>query len=165
MHKRDERRLAGGAIVAAAAALLLGSGCRTTSDQRPSALAGPREGARSYRHAGRFWYIFDNVRHGTDKDRRAPVIRLWAALPLERPGQHVEIGAISPEPREIIVDPQSGNRVVYWKIERPAGERAAAARACRRALAIGADHNGSLATARKLIAKPYSTSASTALKP
>jgi len=82
-----------------------------------------REGKRVYTHRARYWYVMDNLGESSDEssDERKPFgVKLWAALPMNRPGQKVQVTQIQPEPQEILEDPVGGNRVVYWKtIQRP----------------------------------------------
>lgn len=61
---------------------------------------------------GRYWHFFDIP--ATDGQAE---IRLWVALPPNHRGQKVTVGDIRPEPCEIIEEPLTGNRVVFWRIK------------------------------------------------
>jgi hypothetical protein len=84
---------------------------------------------KAHSHRARYWYVIDNLGEKVgenggekvdEKEGKGFVVRLWAALPIDRPGQEVDVREIVPEPAEIIKDPVGGNRVVYWKVtERP----------------------------------------------
>ena len=83
-----------------------------------------QEGQRVYTHRARYWYVMDNLvakEVKPSEERQKPFsVKLWAALPLNRPGQEVKVGEIEPNPQEILEDPVGGNRVVYWKVtQRP----------------------------------------------
>jgi tetratricopeptide (TPR) repeat protein len=59
---------------------------------------------------GRYWYFIDGE------------FRLWAALPMDHPGQEVEIGEIYPEPYAVTTDELTGTTVVFWRLtDLPAG--------------------------------------------
>lgn len=79
---------------------------------------------KEYPHQGRYWYFFDNIQYA--KGDKPPAIRLWVALPLNRPGQKITMGKIHPPPTEILHDPLSGNKVAYWHMENPPQGRALA---------------------------------------
>jgi len=73
--------------------------------------------AKKASHKGRYWYFIDNVSYSYKDQERS--ILLWVSLPQDRPGQKVKVTNISPEPRELITEPQTGNKVVFWKIDSP----------------------------------------------
>lgn len=60
---------------------------------------------------GRYWHFFDRV-----SAEGAAEVRLWVALPPNHRGQDVTIGAIQPQPEEIVEDRLAGNRVVFWRL-------------------------------------------------
>lgn len=68
----------------------------------------------TFRRTGRYWYFVDNI---TREEGKQPSIRLWMALPQNRPGQKATIGQIVPEPIEILKDKATGNQVVFWQIK------------------------------------------------
>jgi len=90
-------------------AMVAGAASAASDPETAGAAAGSR-------HEGRYWYVVDNI--ATQPGQPASVT-LWAALPLERPGQHVSIGEIVPPPADIIEDPVAGNRVVLWVVNNP----------------------------------------------
>lgn len=61
---------------------------------------------------GRYWYFVDNLR--VRPGEKAEVL-LWAALPMDRPGQRAEVGKFSPEPADVLEDAENGNRIVHWR--------------------------------------------------
>ncbi len=61
---------------------------------------------------GSYWYVVDHITQVDDGAR----VRVWLSMPGDRPGQIVKIRNISPQPAEIIVDHDHGNRVVYWDV-------------------------------------------------
>jgi len=75
------------------------------------------------RLVGRYWYVVDNVTYA-DEHEGPREVRLWAALPVDRREHRVRLGPIRPDPAEILHDPRTGNRVVFWQVPAPAeGER------------------------------------------
>lgn len=71
---------------------------------------------------GRYWHFVEGVRRDPSYAGGKPEIRLWVALPVDRPEHRVRIGEISPPPTEVIEDPATGNRVVFWRIVDPPEE-------------------------------------------
>jgi transglutaminase-like putative cysteine protease len=71
-----------------------------------------------YKLTGRYWHVVDNVTHDDGDGPRE--ILLWAALPVDRREHRVTLGAIAPDPAEILTDPETGNRVVLWRVTDPA---------------------------------------------
>ncbi len=92
-------------------ALLAVSACATTLP--PSVVGEPRQ------RSGRYWYFVDNLRRAPGPAGAHPSLRLWVALPPERPGQAVRVGAFSPAPTELLVDAETGTRVAFWRLEPP----------------------------------------------
>jgi transglutaminase-like putative cysteine protease len=66
------------------------------------------------RHAGRYWYFVDNL-----VPDEGAVVRLWVALPRNRPGQAVTLGQLEPEPERIHEDPLTGNLVACFEVRDP----------------------------------------------
>lgn len=62
---------------------------------------------------GSFWYIIDNI---TDVTEGAEAV-IWVTLPPEWHGQEITLGDITPTPVAIIDDPQSGNRIIEWRLQ------------------------------------------------
>jgi len=98
--------------------------------------ASPRQRAEEppkvHARSGRYWLFVDNITHepasasqpssGAPAERAGQTpraIRLWVALPLDRPGQKVKLGSITPAPTELLRDADTGNRVVYWEVKDP----------------------------------------------
>jgi transglutaminase-like putative cysteine protease len=77
--------------------------------------AAPEPGTR---RTGTYWYFVDSV--VLDQlAKESPAVLLWAALPLNRPGQQVKILDIRPKPTEILEEPLGGNRVAFWRVDNP----------------------------------------------
>ena len=75
-----------------------------------------------YKLIGRYWHVVDNVGYAEGDGPRE--ILLWVALPVDRREHRVTLGAISPDPTEILTDVETGNRVVLWRVtEPPEGEQ------------------------------------------
>ena len=71
---------------------------------------------------GRYWHVVENVTHDEGDGPRQ--LTLWVALPVDRREHRVRVGAIQPDPSEILHDPETGNRVVVWRVTEPAqGDR------------------------------------------
>ena len=56
-------------------------------------------GGSAIERVGRYWYFVDHL-----VPEEGAVVRLWVGLPMNRPGQAVTLGAISPEPVRIHED-------------------------------------------------------------
>ena len=70
---------------------------------------------------GRYWYFVDHL-----VPEEGAVVRLWVALPMDRPGQAVTLGSISPEPVRIHEDVLTGNRIACFEVRDPPAEGALA---------------------------------------
>ena len=64
--------------------------------------------------AGRYWYFVDHL-----VPEEGAVVRLWVALPMNRPGQAVTLGELAPEPERIHEDPLTGNRIACFEVRDP----------------------------------------------
>jgi transglutaminase-like putative cysteine protease len=102
------------------ASLVLVGGLGRDAPAAPSSA----EEAGPVRRKGSYWFFVENITIDRERQRRAkdpprPRVRLWAALPIERRGQRVRVGAIEPRPEGILEDSETGNRVVLWDVRRP----------------------------------------------
>jgi transglutaminase-like putative cysteine protease len=61
---------------------------------------------------GSYWYIVDHV-VGAAPDA---LVEIWVALPVDRPGQRVQIIDIEPTPAVIVEDRDNGNRILSWRL-------------------------------------------------
>lgn len=67
---------------------------------------------------GSYWYVLDHV---VDVAPDASV-SLVAVVPGNHAHQKIKLGNIFPEPEQIVVDPDHGNRIVIWKYRPEPGE-------------------------------------------
>ncbi len=65
-----------------------------------------------------FWYIIDNITEVSD-DAEALV---WVTLPPVWHGQEITLGEITPKPVAILDDPETGNRIIEWRLQPDARE-------------------------------------------
>jgi len=77
-----------------------------------ASVSAPAETREPVEVTGSYWYVVDHITQVTDGAR----VRVWLSMPGDRPGQVVKIRNISPNPTEILVDQDHGNRVVYWDV-------------------------------------------------
>ncbi|MBN2494890.1 MAG: tetratricopeptide repeat protein [Deltaproteobacteria bacterium] len=95
------------------------AGCAGAVERAKPVLDAQASGT-SDKRVGRYWHFVDNIKWAKDAEEgKTPAVLLWIALPLNRPGQAVSVGAIEPPPTEIIEDSIGGNRVAFWRIEKP----------------------------------------------
>ncbi len=62
---------------------------------------------------GSYWYAVDNVTEIGDGAQ----ILIWATVPPAWHGQSVTLGAIVPKPMALIDDPETGNRIIEWRLD------------------------------------------------